>query len=117
MLGKIILEGNPQSQNDNKKKGGNQSSNEPNFNNEIGVIDDKVKSECAKIYTGNFAKYLNPTEKIVDSLIPFLENIKKEMELMRLRCVKDLRIFVKIYINFHLIFQKVLLNLFLVILV
>ncbi len=39
------------------------------------------------------------------------------MELMRLRCVKDLRIFVKIYINFQLIFQKVLLNLFLVILI
>ena len=102
MLGKIILEGNPQSQNDNKKKGGNQNSNEPNFNNEIGVIDDKVKNECAKIYTGNYAKFLNPTEKIVDSLIPFLENIKKEMELMRLRCVKDLRTFCQNLYKFSL---------------
>ena len=42
---------------------------------------------------GNYAKWLNPQEKIPDSLIPFLEEIKREMEIMRLRCVKDLRTF------------------------
>ena len=44
-----------------------------------------------KSYTGNFAKYLNPTEKMPDSLVPFLENIKKEMETLRKKFVKDLR--------------------------
>ena len=52
MLGKILLEGNPQTSNDPKKKGG-QSGGEPNYNNEIGTIDDKVKTECAKLYVGN----------------------------------------------------------------
>ena len=84
-----------------KKKGG-QSGGEPNYNNEIGTIDDKVKTECAKLYVGNFAKYLNPTEKIVDSLIPFLDGVKKEMELMRLRCVKDLRTFCQNLYKFSL---------------
>ena len=64
---------------------------EPGFNTEIHSIDDKIKSECAKLYTGNYAKYLNPTEKIPDSLIPFLEDIKRDMEIMRLKNVKDLR--------------------------
>ena len=82
-LSKSILE--PSS--DDKK--GNKE--EPSFNYEINSIDEKIKSECAKLYTGNYAKYLNPTEKIPDSLIPFLEEIKRDMEIMRLKNVKDLR--------------------------
>ena len=83
-LGKSILEPNVE----DKK---NKSNEEINFNTEINSIDDKVKTECGKIYTGNYAKYLNPTEKIPDSLIPFLEEIKRDMEIMRLKNVKDLR--------------------------
>ena len=84
-----------------KKKSASQG-NEPNYNNEIGAIDDKLKSECAKIYVGNYAKFLNPQEKLPDSLIPFLEEIKREMEIMRLRCVKDLRTFCQNLYKFSL---------------
>ena len=66
---------------------------EPLFNSEISSIDERVKAECAKIYVGNFAKYLNPQEKIPDSLIPFILSVKSEMELMRLKCVRELRTF------------------------
>ena len=83
LLSKSILEPNAEDKKGNKE--------EQNFNNEINSIDDKIKSECAKIYTGNYAKFLNPTEKIPDSLIPFLEEIKRDMEIMRLKNVKDLR--------------------------
>ena len=83
-----------------KKKGA--TGNEPSYNNEIASIDDKIKSECAKIYVGNYAKYLNPQEKIPDSLIPFLEDIKREMEIMRLKCVKDLRTFCQNLYTFSL---------------
>ena len=38
-----------------------------------------------------FAKYLNQTEKMPDCLIPFLEDIKRDMEIMRLKNIKDLR--------------------------
>lgn len=90
-LAKAYTEGTPQT----NQKGGNKSvnGNEPLFNNEINSIDDKVKVECAKIYVGNFAKYLNPQEKIPDSLIPFLASVKNEMEIMRLKCVRELRTF------------------------
>ena len=82
-LSKSILEPNAEDKKGNKE--------DPGFNTEIHSIDDKIKSECAKLYTGNYAKYLNPTEKIPDSLIPFLEDIKRDMEIMRLKNVKDLR--------------------------
>ena len=83
-----------------KKKGA--TGNEPSYNSEIANIDDKIRSECAKIYVGNYAKYLNPQEKLPDSLIPFLEDIKREMEIMRLRCIKDLRTFCQNLYNFSL---------------
>ena len=83
-LSKSILEPNA-----DDKKGGNKE--ESNYNSEIKSIDEKIKSECAKIYTGNYAKFLNPTEKVPDSLIPFLEDIKRDMEIMRIKNIKDLR--------------------------
>ena len=82
-LSKSILEPNADDKKGNKE--------EPSFTKEISSVDEKIKSECAKIYTGNFAKYLNPTEKVPDSLIPFLEDIKRDMEIMRLKNIKDLR--------------------------
>ena len=98
-LAKSILDPNANIAQD-KKKG--TTGNEPNYNNEIASIDDKIRSECAKIYVGNYAKYLNPTEKVPDSLIPFLEEIKREMEIMRLKCVKDLRTFCQNLYTFSL---------------
>ena len=97
-LAKSILE--PENNQQDKKK--SQGGNEPNYNNEIASIDDKIRSECAKIYVGNYAKWLNPQEKLPDSLIPFLEEIKREMEIMRLRCVKDLRTFCQNLYSFSL---------------
>ena len=82
-LSKSILETNTEDKKGNKE--------EPSFTKEISSIDEKIKSECAKIYTGNYAKYLDPTEKVPDSLIPFMEDIKRDMEMMRLKNIKDLR--------------------------
>ena len=82
-LSKSINESNPDDKKGNKE--------ELSYTSEIKSIDEKIKSECAKIYTGNYSKYLNPTEKVPDSLIPFLEDIKQDMEIMRLKNIKDLR--------------------------
>ena len=98
-LAKSILDPNANPVQD-KKKGA--TGNEPSYNSEIASIDDKIRSECAKIYVGNYAKYLNPQEKLPDSLIPFLEDIKREMEIMRLKCVKDLRTFCQNLYSFSL---------------
>ena len=98
-LAKSILDPNANNPSD-KKKGA--TGNEPSYNSEIANIDDKIRSECAKIYVGNYAKYLNPQEKLPDSLIPFLEEIKREMEIMRLRCIKDLRTFCQNLYTFSL---------------
>ena len=99
-LAKSILEPNEINNPQDKKKSA--GGNEPNYNNEIASIDDKIRNECAKIYVGNYAKWLNPQEKVPDSLIPFLEDIKREMEIMRLRCVKDLRTFCQNLYSFSL---------------
>ena len=99
-LAKSILDPNSVNVAQDKKKG--VIGNEPSYNSEIASIDDKIRSECAKIYVGNYAKYLNPQEKVPDSLIPFLEEIKREMEIMRLKCVKDLRTFCQNLYNFSL---------------
>ena len=74
---------------------------EQNYNYEISTIDDKIKTECAKIYVGNYAKYLN-ADKLPDSLVTFLEDVKREMEIMRLHCVKDLRTFCQNLYKFSL---------------
>ena len=99
-LAKSILEPNEGNNPQDKKKSA--GGNEPNYNNEIASIDDKIRNECANIYVGNYAKWLNPQEKVPDSLIPFLEDIKREMEIMRLRCVKDLRTFCQNLYSFSL---------------
>jgi hypothetical protein len=90
VLGKLLLDPNSQTQVSNKK-GSSSNTNEPNYNNEISLIDEKLRSECAKVYTGNFAKYLNPTEKMPDSLRKFLDQQKIEMEKFRKKFIKDLR--------------------------
>ncbi len=72
--------------------------NSPNINTEIAVIEDKVKAECAKIYTGEFAKIINTPNKLPPCLVVFIQNLKAEMENFRLKCVRDLRTFVIIYL-------------------
>ena len=99
-LSKSILDPSLNINQDKKKSGG--QAGEPSYNNEIASIDDKLRNECAKIYVGNYAKFLNPQEKLPDSLVPFLEDIKREMEIMRLKCVKDLRTFCQNLYKFSL---------------
>ncbi len=94
----------------------------PNFNSELNSIDDKVKQECIKIYTGEFAKLINNPEKLPASILPFLQNLKSEMENFRLKCVRDLRTYVidfnnhlfsaKNYMKYHLKFRIFYLNLY-----
>ena len=100
-LAKSILDPNLAVSGDKKNKPAS-STGEPNFNVEISSIDEKMKAECAKIYVGNYAKYLNATEKMPDSLVPFLDDLKREMEIMRLRAVKDLRTFCQNLYKFSL---------------
>jgi hypothetical protein len=69
----------------------------PSFINEINSIDDKVKQECIKIYTGEFAKIINNPEKMPNSLVVFIQNVKSDMENFRLKSIRDLRTYV-IYI-------------------
>ena len=70
----------------------------PNFVIELSSIEDKVKAECSKIYTGEYAKLINNPGKIPLSFIPFLQNIKDEMENFRIKCIRDLRTFVKYFL-------------------
>lgn len=64
------------------------------FISELNGIDEKVKSECSKIYVGDYLKLINNPEKIPVSLNLFLQNLKFEMESFRLKCVRDLRTYV-----------------------
>jgi hypothetical protein len=89
LLARFILNPNENSQNEKKDKKGDISY--PNFIQEINSIDEKVKQECAKIYTGELAKLITAQEKIPLSLIPFIQNLKNEMEVFRLKCVRELR--------------------------
>ena len=100
-LGKVIIESDD-SGNAGAAKGGKKSVNPTSgagtsYEEEINGIDEVAKAECAKIYTGNYAKYLNATEKIPDNLVDFLKDIKLEMELLRLNCVRELRTYVRIF--------------------
>jgi hypothetical protein len=72
---------------------------EPNFSNEVNSVDEKIKSECIKVYTGEYVKLLNNPDKIPQSLIPFIQGIKTEMENLRLKCVRDLRTYVRLNFN------------------
>ena len=83
------------SANNSTKNNVNFSSNAFNFNSEINAIEEKVRVECIKVYTGEFAKILNNNSKIPNSLLLFLQNLKNEMETFRLKCVRDLRTYVR----------------------
>ena len=101
-LAKSYLDPNSSAGTADKKGKVTNASGEPSYGAEIDSIDEKVKTECAKLYTGNYAKFLNATEKIPDSLVAFLDDLKREMEIMRLRCVKDLRTFCQNLYQFSL---------------
>jgi hypothetical protein len=64
------------------------------FTVELNTIDEKVKQECQKIYIGEYSKIINIPEKIVPSLIPFIQGLKQELENFRLKCIRDLRTYV-----------------------
>lgn len=101
-LAKSIVDPNSSAGTADKKGKATNASGEPSYGAEIDSIDEKVKTECAKIYTGNYAKFLNATEKMPDSLVAFLDDLKREMEIMRLKCVKDLRTFCQNLYKFSL---------------
>jgi hypothetical protein len=71
--------------------------NTQTFNSELGTITDKVKQECQKIYTGEYAKLINNPDKMNPTLIPFIIKLKTEMENFRLKCIRDLRTYVSIF--------------------
>ena len=75
-------------------KGGKEKDNNLTFQNELSTITDKVKLECQKLYTGDFAKIINNNEKINPTLIPFIQKLKTEMENFRLKSIRDLRTYV-----------------------
>ena len=74
-LAQVILYPNSAANGDKKIQAAN-INGEASFNAELSSIDEKVKTECAKIYRGNYAKFLNTTDKMTDSLIPFLKDIR-----------------------------------------
>jgi hypothetical protein len=65
------------------------------FSQELSSIDDSVKAECIKIYVGQTASLINNPDKMPVSLIPFLHKLKQDMEIFRVKCVRDLRSYVK----------------------
>ena len=64
------------------------------FSQELNSIDDSVKVECSKIYVGQTAALINNPDKIPLSFIPFIQKLKHEMEIFRLKCIRDLRTYV-----------------------
>jgi len=65
------------------------------FSQELSSIDDRVKAECIKIYVGQTASLINNPDKMPVSIVPFLQKLKQDMEIFRIKCVRDLRSFVK----------------------
>jgi hypothetical protein len=64
------------------------------FLTELNTIDEKVKLECQKIYTGEYNKIINNPDKITPTLVHFLQSLKQDMENFRLKCIRELRTFV-----------------------
>ena len=64
------------------------------FSQELISIDDNVKAECIKIYVGQTASLINNPDKIPVSIVPFLQKLKQDMEIFRLKCIRDLRSYV-----------------------
>ena len=57
----------------------------------IGVIEKQSKELCAKLYTGDIAKYLVGTEKIPEYLTTFMEGMRRQAEDFRIGSVRQLR--------------------------
>jgi len=62
------------------------------FSQELSSIDDRVKAECIKIYVGQTASLINNPDKMPVSIVPFLQKLKQDMEIFRIKCVRDLSI-------------------------
>lgn len=57
----------------------------------IAQIEKQSKEICAKLYTGDIAKYLVGAEKIPEYLTTFLEGMRRQSEDFRISCVRQLR--------------------------
>ena len=66
-------------------------SNGSKYQKEILLIEDRLKSECSKIYVGEHSKLLDPQLKMPKSLFVFLEKLKKDMATFRIKSIKDLK--------------------------
>ena len=67
------------------------------FSQELNSIDDSVKIECSKIYIGQSASFINNPDKIPLSFFPFIQKLKQEMELFRIKSIRDLRTYVYLH--------------------
>ena len=57
----------------------------------IGSIEKQSKEICAKLYTGELAKFLVGADKIPEYLSNFLEGMKRQSEDFRLSSVRQFR--------------------------
>lgn len=95
LLSNFILNTHEIPPSQNVKGDKNKDKDFPNFLSELNSIEDKVKAECVKVYTGEFAKLINNPTKLPPALVPFLQNVKTDLENFRLKCIRGLRTFVK----------------------
>jgi len=66
-------------------------------------IENLVKAEAQKLYTGKYAALLTGADKIPDYLRVYLEQMKRSTEEFRISCCRQLRDYVILYnfvINF-----------------
>lgn len=61
------------------------------FMNELNGIDDKVKLECAKIYTGEYSKLISQNEKMPLALHQYLNKTKEELLNFRINNIRILK--------------------------
>jgi hypothetical protein len=92
MTGTALVVGN-----NNPKANVKKDESQFTFLNELNTIDEKVKQECQKVYTGEYSKIINNPDKMTPSLVPFLQKLKQDMENFRLKCIRDLRTYVYKY--------------------
>ena len=61
------------------------------FQETLGAIEKQSKDICAKLYTGEIAKYLVGPEKIPEYLTNFMESMRRQSEDFRIGSVRQLR--------------------------
>lgn len=79
------------------------------FNQKISEMENAIKDETAKLYTGEYSKLLGP-DKLTDVLRDFLENLKQEMVDFRIESIRQLRIITDQFIELVPQLNKVIMN-------